>query len=364
MTHEFTVIFWRTFNERNPQLDTPFGVSFPPMPAASIIIPNFNGKLHLQRLLPSLFTQSETDIEVIVVDNGSSDGSVEWVQRLFPHVFVLPHRSNEGFALACNRGIANAHSENLIILNNDTVVEPEFVRKMLEAATGTAVGMVAAKVYHGFEGNILDSVGLQLHRNGMGTLIGHGEPDQGQWDDVIPFAPSGVAALYKRQMLDQVGRFDANFFAYYEDLDLGFRARLAGWQCVSAPQAIVRHEHSATSHSFDNAFKIYYLHRNKLWMIIKNYPAHLLVRYLVNILFYDLLAATASICRDHTLAGIRARWDAVKAFPQRLRQRRQIQRGCTLPHKELEHWFQPSGSPTAYTNHTSAETERYSSRTG
>ncbi len=134
------------------------------------------------------------------------------------------------------------------------------------------VGMVAAKMRNCYQPERIDAAGLKIGTNGLGYNIGVGETDAGQYDGAAVFGPCGGAALYRREMLDEVGFFDPDFFAYYEDFDLAWRGRLAGWGCVAAPRAVVYHVHSATSGEW-SPFKVYQTHRNKWYVIIKNWPA-------------------------------------------------------------------------------------------
>lgn len=316
------------------------------MPTVSVIILNWNGKSHLQQCLPALFSQSYTDFEIILVDNGSIDGSKEWVAKEFPQIYIIPHAGNEGFARGNNRGFANARGRYLVILNNDTICSPSFLKKMVQAAEkNEKIGMVAAKVYSGLEGQIIDSIGIRICQNGMGYLIGHHEIDEGQYDTLEKcFAPCGVAALYKREMLDEIGYFDPHFFAYYEDLDLGWRARLMGWECGVATKTVVHHVHSATSRT-KSGFKTFYLHRNKLWFILKNYPLSFLWRYGWQIIIYDLLALFHSLFFELTMAGIFARFSTLKGINHILKKRRKIQKIRKIPFDTIKNWLEPSENP-------------------
>ena len=292
----------------------------------SVIILNWNGKELLKECLDSLLSQACRSFEVILVDNGSVDGSADYVQESYPWVrlVVLPH--NMGFAEGNNRGLEIARGEFIVTLNNDTRVEPDFLDELFRPAVADdTVGMVAAKMLNFFDTGRIDSVGIKVGHNGMGYNIGVGEHDQGQYD--VPaevFGACAGAALYRRSMLDEVGFFDRDFFAYYEDLDLAWRARLAGWRCVTAPKAVVYHVHSATSGRM-SAFTLFQIHRNKWYVLLKNWHMKSLLRHLPVILLFDIASLVFAAGRLRLLPALRARLDVILHLQMILKKRRQIQ---------------------------------------
>jgi len=263
---------------------------------------------------------------VVLVDNGSRDGSTDYVRAHYPWVELVPLPENLGFAAANNLGLEACRGTYILTLNNDTKLAPDFLSLLIAAAEGaSAVGMFMPKMLNFFHSGKIDSVGISPKRSGLGVSLGYGVVDSGQYDEAREvFGPSAGAALYRRSMLDEIGFFDADFFAYYEDLDLAWRARLAGWKCVTVPAAVVFHVHSGTSGS-DSAFKIFHLHRNKWWTLIKNWPARLLLWNLPYILIIDLAALLRAVWRGHGLAAIRARWAVLRSLPQAFGKRRKIQ---------------------------------------
>ncbi|MBI5970353.1 MAG: glycosyltransferase [Deltaproteobacteria bacterium] len=255
----------------------------------SIIVVNWNGLKFLDKCLSSIFTQkfarSPWRFEVVFVDNGSTDGSVEFVKGRFPAARVIENGSNLGFAKANNQGIAASGAKFVLTLNNDTELSSGFLDNLLQAANrgDLGVGMWAPKILSMETARLIDSVGgLLIYPDGLARGRGRLEKDTGQYDGIKEiFAPSACAALYLRTMLDSVGLFDEDYFAYCEDTDLGFRARLAGWKAVSAPEAVVYHYYSGTSGRY-TPFKAYLVERNRIYTAIKNLP----LSYLAASFFY------------------------------------------------------------------------------
>lgn len=307
----------------------------------SVIIPTWNGRQYLGECLESLAGQTFRDFETILVDNGSDDGSAEYVRTEFPWVRLLALRENVGFAEGNNRGLALAQGTYVVALNNDTRVVPEFLKELVRVADSDAgIGMVAAKLRNYYRPEQIDAVGLKIATNGLGYNIGVGEIDGGQYDTVAPFGPCGGAALYRRAMLDKIGFFDPAFFAYYEDFDLAWRARLAGWKAVAAPRALVYHVHSATGGEM-SGFKVYHTHRNKWFVVARNWPAALFRRHLAALVCADLAAFCLALLRGRGLAALRARLDVVSSLGGLLRTRKAIQGSRRLSDAQVEALFSP-----------------------
>jgi len=311
------------------------------MPRVSVIILNWNGRKFLTKCLDSLAAQSYRDFETILVDNGSTDGSVDYVQGAYPQVRLVALPENTGFAEGNNRGLAVCNGEYIVTLNNDTRLEPDFLGELVRAVDSDhRAGMAAAKMRNYYQTERIDAAGLKIATNGLGYNIGVGESDAGQHDDAAVFGPCGGAALYRRTMLDAVGFFDPDFFAYYEDFDLAWRGRLAGWGCVAAPRAVVYHVHSATSGEWSR-FKVYRTHRNKWYVMIKNWPLGLLLRRLPAILFFDAAAFSLAVLKGRGGTALRARFDVVKNLHMLLEKRREVQARSRLSAAEVERLFSP-----------------------
>jgi hypothetical protein len=170
----------------------------------------------------------------------------------------------------------------------------------------------------------------------LGINVGNGEVDRGQYDNLTEvFAPCAGAALYRREMLEDIGMFDTDYFAYYEDLDLGWRARLAGKRCKPASDAVVYHHHSGSS----SGKKDYFLHRNKILTLIKNLPKKLFLKYFPEIVSTDMMASAYSIISGNEFLTVQAKIDALKLLPKMWHKRKRIQSHKKISDKELERWF-------------------------
>jgi len=247
-------------------------------PAISIIIVNWNGRHLLTDCLGSLRTQTYRDYETILVDNGSSDGSAEFVRTQFPEVHLIVLPENRGFAGGNNVGIAAATGQYIALLNNDTKADPDWLSSLVNAtASGQHVGMCASKILSHDSPNVIDNTGLLLYWDGLARGRGRLEVDRGQFDHQREVLfPSGCAGLYRKSMLDEIGSFDEEFFAYADDVDLGLRGRLAGWDCVYVPGAVVYHKYSSSSSAY-SPMKAFLVERNRIWVLLKYYPIELVL---------------------------------------------------------------------------------------
>jgi GT2 family glycosyltransferase len=308
----------------------------------SVIILNWNGKKFLKECLDSLAAQTYRDFETVLVDNGSTDGSAEFVKERYPWVRLVALPENTGFAAGNNRGLEEVGGEFIVTLNNDTRVEPDFLAEMVRVAeSDVGIGMVAGKLCNYYQPGRIDAIALKIGTNGLGYNIGVGETDAGQYDSTASvFGPCGGAALYRRAMLDETGFFDPEFFAYYEDFDLAWRGRLAGWGCAAAPRAVVYHVHSATSGEW-SPFKVYHTHRNKWYVIIKNWPLGLLLKHLPAIIAYDAAALFLAGLKGRGGVALRARLDVLKSIKRLLAKRRKVQAINKLFPEGIEGLFSP-----------------------
>jgi GT2 family glycosyltransferase len=247
-------------------------------PTFSIIIPHWNGRQHLDDCLKALRRQSFGDFETILVDNGSSDGSQAYVRRAFPEVRLLELGHNRGFTGACNAGYAVAQGEFIVLLNNDTAADPGWLAALDGAfRRHPRAGILASKLRLFDQPQRLHAAGDFYRCDGIPGNRGVWQLDEGQFDhEEAVFGACGAAAAYRRRMLQQVGFLDDAFYFSCEDVDVAWRAHLAGWQVVYVPSAIVYHKLKATSGSVTAS---YYDGRNFLYLIWKNYPTSLLRRH-------------------------------------------------------------------------------------
>ncbi len=267
------------------------------MVAVSLIIVNFNGEELLDDCLSSLAKQTYRDFEVILVDNGSADGSLAKIEALMPDATCVPLKENTGFAVGNNRGMQRAQGKYIVLVNNDTELDEHFLAELVEPVErDDGVGMVAPKILDFYQRDRIDSVGgLILCRDGLAQGRGRCERDNGQYDQLDEvLVPSGCAALYRREMLDEIGLFDESLFMYCEDTDLGLRGRWAGWKAVAAPRAVIYHKYSALAGAY-SPLKMYYVERNHFLVALKNLPLSCVLQLPFWSLYRYLLMAVAVI---------------------------------------------------------------------
>lgn len=243
-------------------------------PLVSIIIPNWNGAHHLATCLDALRIQSYARMEVLLVDNASTDDSLELLRRDYPEIRIVALDSNYGFGAGCNAGMRASQGDIVILLNNDTEADPQFVASIVDAfKRHPQAGMVASKVLLFDRRDTFHTTGDFYRLDGIPGNRGVWQKDEGQYDEEeYVFGACGVSAAYRRTMLDQIGLFDEDFFFSCEDIDLAWRAQLAAWQCVYTPHAVVYHKLKATGAGTTAS---YYDGRYFIHLIAKNYPLEL-----------------------------------------------------------------------------------------
>ena len=245
------------------------------MKKVTVVIPNLNGMKYLGDCLLSLRRQSMQNFDIILLDNGSTDGSVAYVRQHFPEVRVRAYRENTGFCHAVNDGILLARTPYVLLLNNDTVCGREMLRALLDACEegGDQVFSCCAKLISLREPDRLDDAGDYFCALGWAFARGKGKSARLYSRQEECFACCAAAALYRREVFDRIGLFDEKHFAYLEDMDIGWRAKAAGYRNLYVPAAHVLHAGSATSGSRYNDFKVRQASGNNLYMIVKNMPS-------------------------------------------------------------------------------------------
>jgi GT2 family glycosyltransferase len=267
-----------------------------------------------------------------------------------PRLRIVALPLNRGFAGGCNAGIQQAQGRYIATLNNDAEADAHWLEELVKGIeSAPSIGMCASKIlFHGDRTRI-DKVGHLMYRDGLNHGRGSGEPDRGQFEnrEEVLF-PDGAAALYRRDMLDIIGLFDERFFAYGDDADLGMRGRLAGWNCLYIPTAVVFHMHSATAGEF-SPMKAFLIERNRIWVALKTFPLSLLV---VSPFFTLLRFAyhaygsmfmvgssgqyAAECSRSRLLLMImKAYWSGLKYFPEMWRARRKIRRFARVSNRDF-----------------------------
>ncbi len=313
-----------------------------PEPRATVVIPNWNGARFLPACLAALDRQTlgapgSAAVELIVVDNGSSDASLE-ILRGQPGVRLIPLPGNLGFAAAVNVGIRAARAPVIALLNNDTEVEPDWLEALVSALEANpAAGSATSKVLQFADRRRFHTTGDTLDLAAMAANRGWGELDEGQYDhSTAVFGANAAAAAYRRALFDDIGSFCEDFGSYMEDVDLAWRARLAGWGCVFAPEARVYHHVSATG---GGPLASYLVARNRLLMIARCYPGPLLRRQLPGVLAAQLRLAWQALRSWRGAAAratLRGLFAGLVGWPRMLPARRRIQAGRRLGDAALE----------------------------
>lgn len=303
----------------------------------SVVVLNWDGKHFLEACLGSLAGQTYPHFETILVDNGSQDGSVEYVRERFPHVQVIALGTNTGFCVGNNHGIRAARGEYIALLNNDTELVPGWLAAQVDAIeAGPGAGSVASRMVFHDQRDLLDTAGNLFSTAGKGDKIGHREPAAHYDSRREVFGFCAGACLIRREVLDDVGLLDEDFSPiYYEDVDLNFRARLAGYRCVYEPAAVVYHRVSAALGARSD-FWYYLSNRNLEYVYLKNMPAPLFWKYGLEHLAYDALGLVYHAYRGHGPAVARAKRDAFRNLPTMLAKRRVIQRNRRVSAAHVE----------------------------
>jgi GT2 family glycosyltransferase len=246
--------------------------------SASIIVPTLNGARFLPACLDALRRQTRPADEVVVVDDGSTDNTASLLAASYPEVRLVAHPRPRGVAAGFNTGIHATNGEVVVLLNNDTEAETTWLESLLAPLDAERdVQLAASKLLLFDRRDTLHSAGDFYGRDGMPGSRGVWETDRGQFDACLePFGPCGAAAAYRRSALEALGFFDETLGSYCEDVDVSFRARLAGFSCRFVPRARVYHRLSATG---GGSLASYFVGRNVLWVLAQNTPAQLLDRY-------------------------------------------------------------------------------------
>jgi GT2 family glycosyltransferase len=318
-------------------------VSEQPAPTASVVILNWNGLRFLDACLEAVSAQDlEGGLEIILVDGGSGDGSVEAVRSRFPEVRVVEAGRNLGYAAGNNLGMGLARAEWIVLLNNDTRVRPGWLRALVEAGSShPQVAAVTAKLLFADRPKVIQSAGSLLLSEGAGGDRGFGEPDRGQYDRPQEvFAANGASMLLRKGALDDAGLLDETFFMYYEDTDLCWRLRLRGWRILYEPKAVVEHFHAGSSRE-GSPFFLFHADRNRVFMLLKNAPWRLLARSLAS-------AGSRAAGRGPALRSRRGArhllWVAASLvwhLPEMLVKRARIRRRRRVADSEIRRWLYP-----------------------
>jgi GT2 family glycosyltransferase len=296
-------------------------------PFFSVVIPNWNGKHHLDECLTSLRGQTFKSFETVLVDNGSSDGSVEYVRSNFPEVKLCILPENIGFAGGVNAGIKASAGSYVVLLNNDTEVVEQWLEHLAAAITAHPdLFIFASNLVNYFERDLVDSAGDGMDLSLGPYKIGERLPVQGFKGTRFIFGACGGGGCYKRELFEEIGLFDEDFFAYFEDVDLSFRANWAGHRCLSVPDAVIYHKVGGTSDTNQarrDRFDIM-RRRNFFYLILKNYPISFLLKFFPFIFVSHCLLFVVNLFRGRFKVALMTQWDIVKGLPKVLVKRQSI----------------------------------------
>jgi GT2 family glycosyltransferase len=333
------------------------------MALISVVVLNWNGRDLLADCLRSLAGQLDAEVELIVVDNGSRDGSAAYVHHDWPDVRLLALTTNRGFSGGVNAGLHVARGEYLVLFNNDAVAAPDFLANLTAPLRADpALGAVAGVLQFAHRPELVASAGICIHRDGVALDDRMLLPIEDLPAAPVPaWGASGGAVAYRRAALLDTGGFDEGYFAYLEDVDLSWRLRMRGWSTLLAPQARALHVYSATGGE-GSPFKDWLVARNRWRVIMRCLPTPLLRRDWPLILRYELLACAQAALRGRwtTITGRIAAW---RDRPALLSQRREIQQRCAVPLAELDRWVLPARDPAQVWRQASALGQVLSDRT-
>ncbi len=293
---------------------------------ADVVIINWNGRRYLPECLDSVMNQSYRHATATLVDNYSSDGSVEYVSRRFKGVKIIALNDNIGFAAANNRGITSSSGEFVALLNNDAVAHPDWLKMSVECLNRYRdAGFCASKIVDYYHRDILDTAGDIYTSGGVNAKRGLGKKIDLYAHAQYVFGACAAAAVYRRQMLEEIGLFDEDFFIMCEDVDLSFRAQLAGHKCIYCPQSIVYHKTHGTIKDVDTVFS-YYGQRNSEYVFLKNMPLGLLITSFPSHIVYNLFVSIYFLLKGQWLSFLKAKFSFLLNIRKVLRKRAEIRK--------------------------------------
>ncbi len=311
----------------------------------SVVILNWNGKAFIQGCIESVLGQDYKNMEIIVVDNASTDGSPDMIESEYKDVVLLRNKDNLGFGGGNDVGIKYAHGDYIVMLNNDTELDKSCISEMKKAIEkDEKYGSCASKIYLKFEEDTLDAAGIVVYPDGLS--IGRGRLERGYLynKEEEVFCASDCCCMYRRAMLEDIKLhtfdeyYDCDFFAYADETDIGWRAQIRGWRCIFTPKAKVYHMHSASAGTY-SPFKAFLVERNRIWLQIKSFPLLLLIYgqfFTLARYFYQAYGAffgkgaSGEFSREHSKTELievllKVYASAIKGMPRMLRKRREIQ---------------------------------------
>lgn len=295
---------------------------------ASVVIPNWNGKKYIGKCLDSLINQSLKP-HIIVVENGSIDGSLDYIKKNYPKVELVVNAKNLGFAGGVNSGIRRSIERGdsfVALFNNDAIADKNWFKSLYnEISNNSKVGIATTKLLTA-DGKYIDSTGDMFTVWGLPYPRGRNEETSDKYDQLKDvFAGSGGASIYRVEMLNEIGLFDEDFFAYYEDVDISFRAQLAGWKVRYVPSAIAYHEIGKTSQKI-KGFTTYHSLKNVYWLTFKNVPRKYLFKVLIRLKIAMFMFYTKAVLRGHIWFATKSVMTIIIKMPKKRWERHCIQK--------------------------------------
>ncbi len=326
-----------------------------------VVIPNYNGEDYLKKCLQSVLDQTYSSLKIVLVDNASTDNSLSLVKREFPTIEIIETGYNAGWGIACNLGMKASNSPYILMLNNDAFMDQRCIEEMVKAiSTNPKYGACASRVLLSDEPDKTEVCGLVIHRDGSSCGRGRlGPADQFMKTEEV-FCANDCCALFKREMFNEIGDYDPDFFIYCDETDIGWKHQLAGWKCIYTPHAIAYHAHSAIAGSYTE-FKAFHVERNRLYLCMKYFPLfdflmsfiHSAYRYLYQVYLSgsSKKGALAHYRKENSLLTglgvlLRAHFSAFSKFPIMWKRRQDIKKITKLSYAEFNDLFKRFGITT------------------
>jgi GT2 family glycosyltransferase len=327
----------------------------------SIIIPNYNGGDLVTQCVSSALAQTYEPVEIVVVDNASTDGSLKQIQKQFPKVRIIESGYNSGWGVACNIGMLATNSTYIALVNNDAFLHQNCIQEMVKAIElNPQYGSCASRILLWDQQDTAEVCGLVIHKDGSSCGRGRLGPSDRYMQFEEVFCANDCCCLYKREMIDDIGDYDPDFFIYCDETDIGWKHQLAGWKCIYTPHAVAYHAHSRAAGSY-SPFKAYHVERNRIYLTMKYFP---LWQFLASFIFstyrylYQLHLATngkkgalAHYRENHSLFSglkilIQAHWDAFKKMPVMWERRKDLKKIRRISQSDFNKLFHRFGIST------------------
>ena len=303
---------------------------------ASVIIPNWNGEDYIGECLDSLKKQTFRDFEVIVVDNGSKDNSISMIETKYPEVIIKKLSYNTGFAVAVNMGIKMSKAKYVVLMNNDTYADKNWLKALIEEMEKNIYGFAASKMLFYNNRTHINTAGDEITKYGWAKQIGFGLKDGSRFSENKEiFSASGGSVVIRNSIFKEVGYFDEKFFAYLEDVDWCFRAQLLGHKGVYVADSKIYHHVSATTKKLSTLGE-YLTVRNTLAMIYKNFPARLKAKYFFKIIYAQLARLFIDLNINRILSTLKGQFAFLKMYPSLRKDRKKIYGNIRVDYKYID----------------------------